>query len=189
MSLAQLAKETAALQSGSQSAASSFSSSDAAPGGPVSAPSSSASAIPAIPHNPANLGAPVERLGDELMICGQLYHTGTPVVLWGDVGGYDHYRVERRFCPIDEADWATTQKEVPSFTTPNRFGLRAVGLTPAQVEKVRGGQWDLKTLQQQVTQLVLHYDEAGLSRECFRILQDERDLSIQLMCGQGKKKI
>lgn len=31
-------------------------------------------------------------------------------------------------------------------------------------------------------QFVLHYDEAGLSQQCFRILQDERDLSIHFMC-------
>lgn len=98
------------------------------------------------------------------------------------MGGYDHYRVERRFCPFDEADWATTQKEDPTdMTTPNRFGLRKNGLTAAQVEAVRGGQWDLPTLQSQMRELVLHYDEAGLSRECFKILQDQRCLSIHFM--------
>src|SRR5262245_55250285 len=49
----------------------------------------------------APLGIPpgtlLERSGDEIVICGQLFHTGTPVVLWTDPGGYDAYRVENRF--------------------------------------------------------------------------------------------
>jgi len=149
----------------------------------ASSVSSSSSPSFSVPLPLSQLGEPVPRLGDEIMVCGQLYHTGTPVVLWGDVGGYDHYRVERRFCPFDESSWEMTHAAMPKiFLTPNRFGLRKNGLTPEEVEKVRGGQWDLKTLSKQMTQLVLHYDEAGLSRECFRILQDERDLSIHLMC-------
>lgn len=90
--------------------------------------------------------------------------------------------VERRFCPFEEADWATTQKELPNFTTPNRFGLRKNGLTPAEIEAVRGGQWDLPTLQKQMKSFVLHYDELGISQQCFRMLQDVRDLSIHFMC-------
>ena len=39
------------------------------------------------------------RRGDEIVVAGQLVHTGTPVVLWMDPGGYDAYRVERRFSP------------------------------------------------------------------------------------------
>jgi len=181
MSLQQLSKkegqtEAAAAAAVSATAAVSSEKKDATPVLPVST-------LPlAVPDAPAALGEPVPRVGDEIMVCGRLYHTGTPVVLWGDVGGYDHYRTERRFCPIDQADWATTQKEVPGMNTPNRFGLRMDGLTPQQVEAVRGGQWDLPTLQQQMKQLVMHYDEAGLSRECFRILQDFRDLSIHFMC-------
>ena len=34
-------------------------------------------------------GALLERSGDEIAICGQLYHTGTKVVLWNDAGGCD----------------------------------------------------------------------------------------------------
>ena len=90
--------------------------------------------------------------------------------------------VERRFCPFEEADWATTQKELPNFTTPNRFGLRKNGLTPAEIEAVRGGQWDLPTLQKQMKAFVLHYDEVGISQQCFKTLHDIRDLSIHFMC-------
>src|ERR1035437_5473501 len=41
------------------------------------------------------------RKGDEIVIAGQFVHTGTRVVLWMDPGGYDAYRVERRFSPFD----------------------------------------------------------------------------------------
>ena len=45
------------------------------------------------------------RTGDEIVAAGQFVHTGTRVVLWMDPGGYDAYRVERRFSPLDKADW------------------------------------------------------------------------------------
>jgi hypothetical protein len=168
-----------------ENAASSSSSSSAS--APTATVSSVSAPHPSVPMPLDSLGDPVPRVGDEIMVCGQLYHTGTPVILWGDVGGYDHYRVERRFCPFDEADWATTQKEDPiDMTSPNRFGLRKNGLTPAQIEAVRGGQWDLPTLQGQMREFVIHYDEIGLSRECFKILQDQRCLSIHFMCGQSR---
>src|SRR5262245_57169589 len=50
-------------------------------------------------------GQKLERLGDEIMICGQLFHTGAPVVLWTDPGGYDAYRTERRFVPWEKASF------------------------------------------------------------------------------------
>lgn len=150
--------------------------------GPTKVARPSAAPVHSIPQPLADLGTPVARTGDEIMVCGQLYHTGTPVILWGDVGGYDHYRVERRFCPIDQASYAVTQAEMPDiFTTPNRFGLRKNGLTSAEIESVRGGQWDLPTLQKQVRQFVLHFDQIGVSQQCFKVLQDERDLSIHFM--------
>ena len=49
-------------------------------------------------------GAFEHRTGDEIVVAGRFVHTGTPVVLWMDSGGYDAYRVERRFSPIEEAD-------------------------------------------------------------------------------------
>ncbi len=50
-------------------------------------------------------GALTRRWGDEIVVAGQLVHSGTPVVLWLDPGGYDAYRVERRFSPLEKADW------------------------------------------------------------------------------------
>jgi len=121
------------------------------------------------------------RTGDEIVAAGQFFHTGTRVVLWLDPGGYDAYRVERRFAPIAESDWDTSHAKVKSLTSPNRYGLRRRGLTPEQIENVRGGGWDLPLLQSVVDQFVLHFDDCGTSRRCFQVLQDDRDLSVQFM--------
>jgi N-acetylmuramoyl-L-alanine amidase len=130
---------------------------------------------------PAYPGAPLPRTGDEIMVAGQLFHTGAPVVLWTDPGGYDAYRVEKRFGPIAESSWEATVTSGRGPETPNRYGIRAAGLTPAQLEQVRGGGWDLARLRQTVDQFVIHYDAAGVSRNCFRVLHDARGLSVHFM--------
>ena len=62
-----------------------------------------------------------------------------------------------------------------------RFGLRQKGLSPAEIEQVRGGGWDLPLLQRVVDQFVIHFDAAGTSKRCFEILQDRRGLSVHFM--------
>jgi N-acetyl-anhydromuramyl-L-alanine amidase AmpD len=126
-------------------------------------------------------GTESARTGDEIVVAGRFIHTGTPVVLWLDPGGYDAYRVERRFSAIDRADWAHSQEDVPLLRSPNRFSLRRPGLSSDEIERVRGGGWDLPLLQRVVDQFVLHFDVCGVSRECFRTLQDQRDLSVHFM--------
>ncbi len=173
------------------------------------------------------------RRGDEIVVAGQMVHTGTPVVLWLDPGGYDAYRVERRFSAYDRSDWNHSQEDVPGLQTPNRYGLRRgkltnevvdllrrggftteqieqaraegvteeqftqlrrggltdneieklrrLDLTQRQLEQVRGGGWDLPLLQEKVDQFVIHFDVAGVSRNCFKTLQDNRDLSVHFM--------
>jgi N-acetyl-anhydromuramyl-L-alanine amidase AmpD len=114
-------------------------------------------------------------------VAGKFVHTGTPVVLWLDPGGYDAYRVERRFSPIEKSDWKDSSAEVKNLTTPNRYNLRRNGLTEEEIERVRGGGWDLPTLQKVVDQFVIHFDVAGTSRQCFNILHDHRGLSVHFM--------
>jgi len=126
-------------------------------------------------------GAFVSRAGDEIMVAGQMVHTGTPVVLWTDPGGYDAYRVERRFGPYAQSSWRESSAQTRSLTTPNRYGLREDKLTPEELQRVRGGGWDLPLLQQTIDQFVLHFDVCGTSRQCFKVLQDERDLSVHFM--------
>jgi N-acetyl-anhydromuramyl-L-alanine amidase AmpD len=126
-------------------------------------------------------GQPLKRSGDEIMVAGQLFHTGAPVVLWTDPGGYDAYRVERRFVPPEKASWDETVKEGKGPATPNRYGERRGNLTAAQLTRIRERGWDLPTLQQVVDQFVIHYDVAGTSRNCFRVLHDVRGLSVHFM--------
>ena len=126
-------------------------------------------------------GQPLRRAGDEIMVAGHLFHTGTPVVLWTDAGGYDGYRVERRFAPFAQSDWEQSRTDAPGLTTPNRYGLRRDPLDTDQLERVRGGGWSLPELQAVVDQFVLHYDACGTSRRCFEVLHDQRGLSVHFM--------
>lgn len=127
-------------------------------------------------------GEPLPRVGDEIVVCGQLFHTGTPVVTWMDPGGYDAYRVERRFAPLEESDWDQIKDQL---SEPNRYNLRRKGLnpplTPELVERIRAGGWKLDELQQVVDQFVLHYDVCGTSKVCFKVLHDQRGLSVHFM--------
>jgi N-acetyl-anhydromuramyl-L-alanine amidase AmpD len=132
-------------------------------------------------RTPARPGTIEPRTGDEIVAAGNFFHTGTRVVLWMDPGGYDAYRVERRFSPLDKSDWESSQAEVRQLTSPNRYNLRRNGLTSEEVERVRGGGWDLPTLQRVVDQFVIHFDVCGTSRQCFNVLQDHRDLSVHFM--------
>src|SRR4029077_5341113 len=78
----------------------------------------------------AEVGQPEKRTGDEIVVCGQFFHTTAPIVLWIDPGGYDAYRVERRFAPPKDAPWKVSSKEVPALKEPTRYSDREVGATP-----------------------------------------------------------
>lgn len=146
----------------------------------------------------------LDRRGDEIVVAGQLYHIGAPVVLWTDPGGFDAYRTERRFVPWERASYDDTVREYREtkpdprawVNQPNRYGVRFLPstqpttrtdarpgsrLTPEQFEQVRGGGWPLELLQEKVDQFVLHYDVAGTARSCFNTLHDHRGLSVQFM--------
>jgi N-acetyl-anhydromuramyl-L-alanine amidase AmpD len=121
------------------------------------------------------------RKGDEIVVAGQFVHTGTRVVLWMDPGGYDAYRVGRRFSPIEKSDWETSQAEVRGLNGPARYDLRRNSLSREEIERVRGGGWDLPLLQRVVDQFVIHFDVCGTSRQCFKVLHDMRGLSVHFM--------
>lgn len=132
------------------------------------------------------------RHGDEIIVAGRLYRINAPVVTWLDPGGYDAYRVERRFVPFEESSWAATTRAVAANksdidpSSPNRHNLRnskaaTQAYSPETLEQIRGGGWTLEQLQQVVDQFVLHYDVAGTSRQCFKILHDYRGLSVHFM--------
>lgn len=127
------------------------------------------------------VGSVAPRLGDEIVVAGHFVHTGTRVITWMDPGGYDAYRVERRFVPYDQSSWATSQVAVAALKTPNRYGLRSHSFTMEELERVRGGGWDLPLLQEVVDQFVIHFDVAGTARQCFKVLHDNRDLSVHFL--------
>ena len=124
------------------------------------------------------VGERVGRLGDEIVACGQLFHTTAPVKLWTDPGGYDAYRLDHRFGPAGEPPRGQ-DNELPKPL--RRYGSRRVDLTPEQAEQVRGGGWDLPLLQDKVDQFVIHFDVCGSSQKCFEVLHDRRGLSVQFM--------
>ena len=118
------------------------------------------------------------RHGDEIVIAGRYFRTGTPVVLWTDPGGYDAYRTEYRFEPFDKRRY---DPEVRALLGPQRYNLREDRLSDEELEDVRGGGWTLDLLRRQIDQFVIHYDVCGVSRQCFRILHDIRGLSVHFM--------
>ncbi len=124
-------------------------------------------------------GEKLGRRGDEIVVCGELFHTTAPVVLWIDPGGYDAYRVERKFAPPDQAGWEESHKA--GLESPVRFGLRKHNVPADVLKSVHEKGWTLPQLQQVVDQFVLHYDVCGISRKCFQVLHDERGLSVQFM--------
>jgi len=126
-------------------------------------------------------GSELRRRGDEIVVCGRYFHTGAPVVLWTDPGGYDAYRVERHFGPLTNASWEAPRGQNRGPESPNRYGLRKEGLSATALERVRAGGWDLPTLQRVVDQFVLHYDASGTSRRCFETLHDRRGLSVHFL--------
>lgn len=124
-------------------------------------------------------GAAVERFNDEIIVAGQRFRTGAPVVvLWTDPGGYDAYRTEYRFTPFEQRAY---DPEFRPLYGPQRYNLRADGLSEAELEQVRGGGWTLPLLQRTVDQFVIHYDVCGTSERCFDVLHDHRGLSVHFM--------
>ena len=68
-----------------------------------------------------------------------------------------------------------------SSARPTATARATTASTPEQRERVRGGGWDLPTLQDVVDQFVIHYDVCGTSQTCFHVLHDQRGLSVQFM--------
>ncbi len=120
-------------------------------------------------------GEPLERSGDEIVVCGQLFHTGAPVVLWTDPGGYDAYRAHCHFDPSQD------RPRNPVSDDPVRYGSFRRHVPEDVAQRIRTEGWDLPLLQEHVDQFVLHYDVCGTSRQCFRVLHDLRGLSVHFM--------
>jgi N-acetyl-anhydromuramyl-L-alanine amidase AmpD len=122
---------------------------------------------------PALPGAPARgpRQGDEIVVCGELFHTGgVPVVLWTDPGGYDAYSTTLRFGPAEGVD-----------TPPEGKRRYHAGRSQDGRVLVPPGSRDLEALRAAVDLFVVHYDVCGCSRSCFKVLHDRRALSVHFM--------
>ena len=112
-------------------------------------------------------GDRLPRKGDEIVVCGQLFHTGAKVVLWMDPGGYDAYRAH-----------AHRNEQLEQS---RRFGTYRRSLPPAIEARVHAQGWTVSDLRRVVRQVVVHYDAAGTSARCFEILHDVRGLSSHFL--------
>ena len=101
-------------------------------------------------------GVKLSGIGDEIIVAGKAYHTGTRVITWVEKGGYNGYHGVKPFLPRKIS------------------GKREAG------EREASAQWDLGKLQTIIDQFVIHYDGHGLSRHCFAVLQ-ERQLSVHFL--------
>jgi N-acetyl-anhydromuramyl-L-alanine amidase AmpD len=122
-------------------------------------------------------GEALSRAGDEIVVAGQLFHTGTRVVLWLDPKGYDAYRAEAVFATPETATRPAASR--PSVEK-QHYNQRACQSNALEAAVATDG-WTLNNLRQQIDQFVIHYDVCGTSRACFRVLQDMRTLSVPFM--------
>lgn len=101
--------------------------------------------------------------------CGTSFDIGTRVVRWHEPGGYDAYRREKFF----------TKEAVPDGRL--RYSPLRGGLPEAIAARAAKDGLALGDLQQVVHQFVLHFDVCGTSRQCFKVLQDVRNLSVHFL--------
>jgi len=141
-------------------------------------------------ENVQESGKMLPRVGDEVVVCGQLFHTSNRVITWLDRGGFNAYS-----CLPTHA--ASTSEAPLSM----RYGCRKVNSGKKQklcypgqrllleggaeatptMKEVRSEEWELGMLQEAVHQLVVHYDGCGTARRCFKVLHDERQLSCHFI--------
>src|SRR5262245_18323537 len=102
-------------------------------------------------------------------VCGDPFDLGTRVVTWREPGGYDAYQQKKFF----------TQEDVPDGKL--RYSPLRGGLPAEMQQRAERDGLTLADLQQVVHQFVLHFDVCGTSRQCFKILQDKRNLSVHFL--------
>ena len=101
---------------------------------------------------------------DTIIVAGKLFPIGTRVVTWHEPDGYNAYLEGKHF------DRAAPPDGKPRYS---RRGNLPKGVTEQPLSH--------EDLQRIVHQFVVHYDQAGCSRQCFKVLQDVRSLSVHFM--------
>mgnify|MGYP001818207065 CR=1 FL=1 len=119
-------------------------------------------------------GDALVRTGDEISVCGYLFHTGTRVRLWNDPGGYDAYRPHRRSDPAEAGP-----RENPDRIA--RYGSFRRDIPDDITARLEQTGWTLQDLRRVVDRVVLHFDACGTSKRCFEVLHDIRGLSAHFL--------
>ena len=104
-------------------------------------------------------------------MCGERVPVDAPVVLWTMEPYYDAYLEGPRFALGQGHDGEPGKRYQPGRTA----------RTPELAAEVERDGWTRAHLAEQVDLFVLHYDACGTSRACFRVLQDERKLSVHFL--------
>jgi len=117
----------------------------------------------------ATPGGPAARFpaGNALVVAGERVPIDAPVVLWTMEPFYDAHAEGPRFAAEGPAG--------------KRYHPGRAARTPELAEAAAREGWTRAHLAEQVDLLVLHYDACGTSRACFRVLQDERQLSVHFL--------
>lgn len=109
---------------------------------------------------PVETPKPAAPRDDEIIVAGQRFATGTRVITWKEAGGYNAY--------------------VSAPTLPKYYEARLVPALPGDKAPRKPIPAGLDALRGMVDQVVLHYDNSGLSQLCFAALQ-QRGLSAHFL--------
>lgn len=136
---------------------------------------------------------------DAIVVAGRRFRVGAPVVLWTDPPHYDAYSTQPRFARADDPEAPDelryqpgrvrrVLRENPDYVPkpadgPDERTDREKQKTVVEREDVlvAPASPDLAALRDVVDQFVLHFDVCGVSQTCFRVLQDERKLSVHFL--------
>jgi N-acetylmuramoyl-L-alanine amidase len=102
----------------------------------------------------------------EIVVLGERFPIGTPVVPWFARGGYDAH---------------DTRPSSSGKASGLRYRPERRASDPALAARVEREGWTLDRLREQVDLFVIHYDACGTSAACFRTLQEERGLSVHFL--------
>lgn len=131
------------------------------------------------PMLPRSAGEPTTftpKTGDEIVVCGERFHVGAPVVLWTQFPGYDGTHL----VPDPKAKKDLKPGEAPPMVLAYEPG-RSRRISEGMLEVlVAPGSRDRASLAAVVDQFVLHYDVCGVSRTCHKVLRD-RGLSVHFL--------
>ncbi len=106
--------------------------------------------------------------GSSIIICGQRYDVGRPVVTWQDDPLFSSYTLHRTDKPSEIYPYAPAK------------GLGAMAARYRE-RRLIGADRSLSRLQQVLRQFVVHHDGCPSSKACFQVLHNERGLSVHFL--------